>query len=271
MTHDRCQALRNASPPINAKDLNSFLCSARFSSRFIKDMSIVTVPLKHLCMDGVRWIWSRVEQEAFEEGIAAHLVQINPQDSNDRVFIAFWSRTLTSIERKYSQCELEALAAVEGCEHYWIFLFGKYFCLVTDNRGVQLIFGNTALKPPARIECLGLRMTQFDYWVKHRPGTLNISDYSSRHPDHEVKLDKLKLSQETDRYVNAIVESAMPYAISLHEMVELTSIDAELQELKKWVICKPRLELPNTLAQYRLLVNSSQWHLVGFCYEEAQS
>ena len=53
---------------------------------------------------------------------------------------------------------------------------------MTGNRAVQLIFANTATKPPARIERLALRLSQFDFEVVHKPGNSNIADYYSRHP-----------------------------------------------------------------------------------------
>ena len=140
-------------------------------------MATIADPLWRLTKKDVRWVWKSVEQAAFDKlkgalstdsmafcdktwltrlivdaspvGLGAVLVQEHPKDKTKR-HIA--SRALTDVERRYSQCEKEALATVWGCERFWYYLFGQSFPLVTDNRGVELIFKNTAAKPPARIE-----------------------------------------------------------------------------------------------------------------------
>ena len=88
---------------------------------------------------------------------------------------------LSDVERRYSQCEKEVLA-VWSCERYWLYLIGKPFKLVTDNRAVKLTLSNTKSKPPARIERMVLRYSQFDFEIENRPGVSNISDYYSRRP-----------------------------------------------------------------------------------------
>ena len=116
--------------------------------------------------------------DASPVGLSAVLAQVNPEDNKDRRYVCFASRLLTDVERRYSQCEKEALGAVWGCERFWLYLVGQRFKLVTDNRAVQLIFSNSAMKPPAGIERWALRLTQFDYEILHRPSEAN--DYFSR-------------------------------------------------------------------------------------------
>ncbi len=82
---------------------------------------------------------------------------------------------LTEVERRYSQSEKEALAVVWACERAWLYLFGQK--LVTDNRAIKLIFRNTVAKPPARIERMQLRLSQFNFDVVHRAGSSNIADF----------------------------------------------------------------------------------------------
>ena len=165
--------------------------------------------------------------------------------------VSFSSRLLTDVERRYSQCEKEALAAVWGCERYWLYLFGQEFLLVTDNRAVQLIYGNSAARPPARIERWALRLTQFDFQVVHRPGKSNIADYFSRHPDPKVCTKALEKQQEVERYINTIVHNAVPNAITRHEVAEATLVDEELQQLKRWLESGPATQLPKSLSSYK--------------------
>ena len=136
----------------------------------------------------------------------AVLCQYNPENNDDRRIVCFASRMLTDVERRYSQCEKEALAAVWGPERFWLYLIGKRFKLVTGNRAVQLIFANTATKPPARIERLAFRLSQFDFEVVHKPGNSNIADYYSRHPLKAGPSEFLKELQ-AESFVNMITSA----------------------------------------------------------------
>ena len=106
---------------------------------------------------------TELEVDAGPEALGAVLKQYNPKNGDERSIVTFKSRLLTADERKLSQVEKEALSAVWGAETNWLYLMGKRFVLITDNRAVQLIFSNTAAKPPARIERLALRLSQFDH------------------------------------------------------------------------------------------------------------
>ena len=61
------------------------------------------------------------------------------------------SRSLSSVERRYSQTEREALALVWPCEKLHMYLYGARFVLVTDHQALLCIYGNSRKTPPARI------------------------------------------------------------------------------------------------------------------------
>ena len=243
---------------------------------------MVADPLWRLCKAGVEWKWGVEEQKSFEEvknaistkcmgyfnkdwrtevivdaskvGLGAVFVQYNPNDPKDRRIISFASRMLSDIERKYSQCELEALAAVWGCEKFWIYLFGKPFTLVTDNRAVQLIFANTRSKPPARIERMALRLSQFDFEIQHRPGVSNMADYYSRHPGKSGATSAFLEELKTERYLNTICRSVLPQALSMRELADAVKADPELQALIKFLeVNSDSKKLPEALSAYRAI------------------
>ena len=83
--------------------------------------------------------------DASPVGLSAVLVQFNKKNKDIKFFISFASRLLSDTERRYSQCEKEALAAVWGCERHWIYLIGHHFNLVTDDRAVKLILATQRL------------------------------------------------------------------------------------------------------------------------------
>ena len=65
--------------------------------------------------------------------------------------ISYASRSLSDVERKYSQTEKEALALVWACERFHPYLYGVEFELLTDHRPLEFIFSQHS-KPSARIE-----------------------------------------------------------------------------------------------------------------------
>ena len=60
------------------------------------------------------------------------LQQYNPINPKERHIVCCISRMLNEIERRYIQCEKEALAVVWGCERLWIYLLGRPFVIETD-------------------------------------------------------------------------------------------------------------------------------------------
>ena len=67
----KVEALQNVAPPTNASEVRSLLSSAAFCSRFIKDLALITRPLRQLTCDGAKWQWTQEEQLSFERLKAA--------------------------------------------------------------------------------------------------------------------------------------------------------------------------------------------------------
>ena len=66
------------------------------------------------------------------------------------------SRTLNKAERDYSQLEKEGLSCVFGVKHFYSYLFGHPFELVTDHKPLLGLFGESKPSSPqasARIQC----------------------------------------------------------------------------------------------------------------------
>ena len=62
-----------------------------------------------------------------------------------------------------------------------------------------MIFANTRSRPPARIERLALRLSQFDYEIVHEPGATNAVDYYLRHPLKSTKMISLRKFEQALR------------------------------------------------------------------------
>ena len=252
----KAEALVKAEAPKTPSEVRSFLGLANYCSRFLKDLAKVVYPLRQLTKAGNKWEWNAEHENAFQTvksslttealayydpklrtelnvdasnvGLGAVFCQydeVNPEVSKQVVMYA--SRTLSDVESRYSQVELEALAVVWACERFHLYLIGSQFDIVTDNKAVQLIYGNERSQPKARIERWCLRLVPYDFKVIHRPGLGNIADYLSRNPiskhdvhDHEDMAEK---------YVSMISQTARPQAIKMDILANETRCDSQLQ------------------------------------------
>ena len=205
----KVEAIKQAEPPRNAKELNSFLCTVQYNARFMESYAPQTDVLRALVRaDDSKW--EEKHQEAFEAlknalsadtllvyfdpaadhevhvdgcplGISATLVQRSPNEDHWRV-VQYASRALSDAERRYSQIELETLAADFACRKFHVFLYGKPFIVVTDHKPLEVIFNNPRHATSIRLQRVTVRMLDYEFKVEYRPGKTNISDYTSRHP-----------------------------------------------------------------------------------------
>ena len=136
--------------------------------------------------------------------------------------VAYASRALSSLEKKYSQVEREALAVVYGCERFHLYIFGKPFKIVTDARAIAFIYNNPNSRAPARIEKWGLRLLPYEFEILHKPGKEKIADFLSRSP-----VDSPENDRGAEEYLNFIAYHAIPEALFVSE----TKSDATLCKL----------------------------------------
>jgi hypothetical protein len=99
--------------------------------------------------------------DASPVGLGFILVQGN--ESEQKRVVACASKTLKAVEQRYSQTEREALAIVWSCEHFHLYLYDHEFTIISDHKPLGLIFNHPRSRPPARIECRGLRLQTHNF------------------------------------------------------------------------------------------------------------
>ena len=113
----------------------------------------------------------------------------------------------------------------------FLYLCGGHFTLVTDCKPVELILNNSMSKPPARIERWNLRIQDFDFDVRYVKCMENPSDFLSRHHS----LNQASLDQDcqtiTTAYLKFLTEHAVPRAMTLSQIQQVTKADATMQHL----------------------------------------
>ena len=262
----KIKAVSDARNPENPAEVRSFLGLVNYCAKFIPDMATVSEPLRLLTRKAVPWKWGLLEQGAFDElkrrltcattlayfnptahtqvivdaspvGLGAILVQ--RQCTGDYRPIQYSSRSLTDVERRYSQTEKEALAVVWGCERFHTYLYGLDFEIITDHKPLEVIYSPRS-KPSARIERWVLRLLPYRFTVRYRPGPTNAADALSRLPQSSAPVHNL-----AEEYIRFVATNAMPQALTPREVEELSSVDPEIARLRKcvrqgvWVDCDP--------------------------------
>ena len=276
----KIEALKLATAPKTPSEVRSLLGLANYCNRFIENLATITKPLRDLTKKSVKWEWNETHESAMKQlkeaisskavnyfnpewrtelsvdaspiGLGLVLSQYNPKNPNERHIVYIASRTLSDVETRYSQVEKEALSVVWACEKAHLYLYNCEFEINTDNKAVELIFGNSNSKPKARIERWCLRLLPYKFTVKHRPGNMNIADYLSRNP---LKVNDLYTQEDiAERYVNMIASSCIPRAINKREMIQATNEDETLKSLRKHLL-ESRKQMPRELKQFEIVAS----------------
>ena len=253
----KVKAIQEAPPPTSVKAVRSFLGMASYCSKFIHNFSHLADPLRELTKKDVPFKWTGKHDHAFKQlkaaltsstdlsyfdpkketevvtdaspyGLSAILTQATP-GQDDRKVIAYVSRSLTPVERRYSQTEREALAIVWAVERLHTYLYGSSFTLYTDCKPIELILNNPRSKTSARIERWNLRLQDYCFHVVYTKGQQNPSDFLSRHTTDGSYTSQHE--QSAERYVNFITYHSIPKAMTLDEIKVATCNDATMQHL----------------------------------------
>lgn len=118
--------------------------------------------------------------DASKQGYGAVLLQELPVDGKMHP-VHYISRKTTPAEAKYSSYDLEVLAVIVALKKFRVYLLGIKFEIVTDCSAFQQIMDKKDIVP--RITRWALMLVEFDYTIRHRPGTrMKHVDALSRFP-----------------------------------------------------------------------------------------
>lgn len=234
---DKLESIRLFREPKSGEEVRSFLGLVNYVSKFIPNLATLTYPLRQLTAQKQNFAWGSEQQAAFRKlkeymirpatlgyfdisdrtqlvadaspvGLGAVLIQINKQGPR---IIAYASKSLSDVEKRYAHIEKEALALVWAVERFHFYLYGRSFELVTDHKPLEVIFGSKS-KPCARIERWVVRLQSYKAKVVYRPGKSNIADPLSR----LAITDRIKgktFDEFTEHYVAWVASNSIPIAL----------------------------------------------------------
>jgi len=197
----------------NQTDIQAFIGFVNFYHHFIQDFSTIARPLFDLTRSDKAWNWNAKEQEAFERlktAVTTAPVLVSPQDSepfcieadsSDFAFgailsqqlpreekwhpVAFYSKSLSPVERNYEIHDKEMLAIIRMLEEWRHFLEGAQYPVEiwTDHKNLEYFM--TAKKLNHRQAHWSLYLAHFDFRLVHHPGRcMGKPDTLSWRPDY---------------------------------------------------------------------------------------
>ena len=203
---------------------------AGYYRRFIPRFATIASPLTELTKKGVKFVWTENTESAFQHlktclcsapilaypifdnlfilqtdasdvGLGAVLTQLD-KSGHERV-VSYASRTLTGRERNYTAMEKEALAVVFATEYFRVYLLGRKFQLITDNKALKWLH---TIQPKGRIARWIMDLQEFDFTVSHRPGASNQNADALSRLNHQTSaLHNDTLSNSSVPSVNSFV------------------------------------------------------------------
>jgi hypothetical protein len=93
--------------------------------------------------------------------------------------------------------------------HFYLYVTGKEFTIITDHKPLEAIFNKPLIQPPARIERWLLKLQLYDFTVIYQPGKRNPADNKSRHPIPSAKISTIEQSI-AENYVYLICMKSVP-------------------------------------------------------------
>ena len=238
---DKIAAIRDFPTPHDVRSVRSFVQTASYYRRFIRNFASIVSPLHKLTKKNQEFVWSDECEKSFSTiktlmcsspilrnpdwtrdflvhvdasytGLGAILGQT---DFEDREYvIAYASRSLRPPEINYTVTELECSAIVFAIKQFKVYLHGHHFTIVTDHWSLQWLA--SMKEKNAKLTRWSLMLQDFDYNVKYRPGSIHIPDSLSRHPVdivpssfpdgnvvHFITRSKRKLLPDSDSIVSS--------------------------------------------------------------------
>uniref|UniRef100_A0A3B5QLU2 Gypsy retrotransposon integrase-like protein 1 n=1 Tax=Xiphophorus maculatus TaxID=8083 RepID=A0A3B5QLU2_XIPMA len=202
----KVEAIEKYPPPTTKKELMKFLGLVGYYRAFCRNFSTVVAPLTDLLKSNVKYIWSSVCQQAFEDvkrmlcdspvllapdmnksfklqvdashvGAGGVLLQMDVFSIERPV--SFFSRKFNRHQLNYSVIEKETLALIWSLQHFEVYVGSGPLTVFTDHN--PLTFLNSFRCPNQRLVRWSLFLQSFSLDIRHIKGKDNvIADALSR-------------------------------------------------------------------------------------------
>ena len=129
--------------------------------------------------------------------------------------ITFASKCLSSMERRYSNIEREALGILHRLYQFHHYCFVRELSIITDHKPLAAIFKKDAAMLSQKIQQILLRIHQYRVRIIYKPGLdLFIADWLSRQNHKESKDAEIPDMQLN---IDAIQTTNIPDCMTIHD------------------------------------------------------
>ena len=255
--------------PTNNKELQSFLGTVNYLSRFLAFLSDMCAPLQSLLKKDMEFIWTPVHQQAFDQlklhvskdvklqfydaskplyievdtskkGIGAVMLQEDPIVKNDSKPgsdlppnlrpISYASKTLSLTESNYSNIEHELIGLLFAITHFKHFSYVRLVHVITDHKPLVSLFRKSLVDSSPRLTRMLMQLLDYTLDVRYQPGAqMHLSDAFSRLSTHDNNTGKT--IENLDISVHSIEELTGFNSLSADKIRQRTSKDHTMQLL----------------------------------------
>ena len=248
MDNKKWEVIQQWPSPTNVKELQSFVGSVNYLSKFIPYLSDLRRPLQELLKKENEFCWMSIHDEAFKklksaivkdmtlkyfdanlpiyvetdaskEGIGVVLMQPNPNIQNmskttvpnNLRYVYYASKTLTATESNYSNIEREMLGMVFSVLHFKHFTYGQQVTVITDHKPLITLFKKNIAASSCRLSRMLIKKKDFQVDLQYQEGSkMHLLDAISRFNTHD----------SNDARNNAV--PIVDFNILIHEVEDIT-------------------------------------------------
>ena len=267
------QVIQNWPQPKNIKELQSFLGSVNYLSKFIPHLSSFRKPLQDFLKSSNEFFWLKVHDEAFKtlksaivkdvtlkyfdsnlpifvetgalkKGIG--VVMLQPDDSventsrtevaNNLRPVFYASKTLTVTESNYSNIQREMLRVVFSVLH---FMYGRQIQIITDHKPLITLFAKNLATTSPRLSHMLIKILDYVVVLHYQEGNqMHLTDTISKLSTHDSDAAKSKAKLIADLNISIHIISEIPgfKSLTLQDIKEATIKDCQLPKLKTYIV-----------------------------------
>jgi hypothetical protein len=210
MIEEKVKAISEWPTPQNVGEVRSFLGTAGYYRKFIKNFSGLAAPLTELTKDDAKFEWKSPQEEAFVKlkravkygpvlalpdpnlpfivhtdasGFAVGAVLSQKQSDGTARPLAFLSKKMLDAETRYPVHEQELLAIIHSLKSWRHYLYGRKFTVLTDHHSLQH-FKTQPMLSGRQTRWKDI-IANFDFDIVYIEGKTNtVADALSRRRDH---------------------------------------------------------------------------------------